>query len=109
MHRRFHDRHARLAWLKAREVARRLRADPALVAAGRAHLERFMAPDPHQAKAVAAWRALLDLPAAAIADLLEEEGPRADWLRETKPVFVALDGPTMARLVDEARAADAPC
>lgn len=47
---------------------------------------------------------MLALPAAEIADLLEEDSPRGEFLRDTRPVFAALDGPTMARLVEEARA-----
>jgi hypothetical protein len=104
----FHDRHARLAWLKTQEVARRLRADPTIVEAGRAHLERFAAPDPHQAQAVATWRSILALPAAEIADLLEEDSPRGDYLRDTRPVFSAFDAATMARLVEAARRGE-PC
>jgi hypothetical protein len=104
----FHDRHARLAWLKTREVARRLRADPSLVEAARAWLERFAAPDPHQAKAVEVWRAVLALPAERIADLLEEDSPRGEFLRDTRPVFSAFDAATMARLVEEARGQAGP-
>lgn len=96
----FHDRHARLVWLRTREIARRLRADSALVEAGRTHLERFAAPDPLQARAAVAWRAVLALSATPIADLLVEDGPRGEFLRDTRPIFAALDGPTMARLLE---------
>jgi hypothetical protein len=72
----FHDRHDRLAYLKACAVARRLRAEPSLVAAGRTHLERFIAPNPHAQAALAAWRTLLEGPASSIADALEEDSAR---------------------------------
>lgn len=61
MRTRFHDRHDRLAYPKARAVARRLRDDPGLVEADRAQLERFAAPDPYQRQAVEAGRAVLGL------------------------------------------------
>lgn len=99
----FHDRHDRIAYAKACAVAQRLRADPSLVARGRAWLERFVAPDPHQAAALKAWRRMLDLPAETIADRLEEDSPEAQWLRETRPVFCTFSSAEMAALVAAAR------
>ena len=101
----FHDRHDRLSYLKARAGARRLRQDPALVEAGRDWLERFVAPDPHQGAGLQAWRRVLALPAADIAELLEADLPEAQWLRETRPVFCVLPAAEMAALVEEARRA----
>ena len=98
----FHDRHDRIAYAKACAVARRLREDPSLVAEGRAWLERFVAPDPHQAKALLAWRRVLDLPAEAIADLLEEDSAEAQWLRETRPVFCTFSPVEMVALIKAA-------
>ena len=101
----FRDRQDRLAYLKACEVARRMRKDPSLVEEGRRWLERFMAPDPHQAAYVALWREVLRHPAAEIAALLEEDSERAQLLRETAPVFSALLPADAHRLVQASHGA----
>ena len=96
----FRDRHDRIDYLKAREEARRILADPGLLASARAFLERAMAPDPQQRDAVALWRAVLARPAPEVAALLVEDSPRGQYARETRPVFGrGLSSQDVARLL----------
>ena len=70
---RFHDRHEWIDFLKASEVARRILADPSMIADARQFVARRMAPDPHQHEYALMWRELLLRPAAEIASALTEE------------------------------------
>ena len=45
---RFHDRHEWIDFLKANEVARRIVADPSMIADARRFVATRMEPDPHQ-------------------------------------------------------------
>ena len=45
---RFHDRHEWIDYLKACEVARRIVADPSMIADAQRFVATRMAPDPHQ-------------------------------------------------------------
>jgi hypothetical protein len=84
---RFHVRHDRIDYLKACEVARRIVGEPSLVAEARHYLETWMLTDPHQRAHALAWREVLQLPPAEITAALVEDTPRAQALRETRPVF----------------------
>jgi anti-sigma-K factor RskA len=96
----FRDRHDRIDYLKACEEARRILADPTLLAAARRFLEDAMAPDANQRAHVARWREVLALPAPEVAALLVEDSDRGQSLRETRPVFGAgLTAQDVARLI----------
>jgi hypothetical protein len=84
---RFHDRHEWIDFLKASEVARRILADPSMIADAQSFVARQMAPDPHQRDYALMWRELLSRPPAEIAAALTEDSPRGRLLRETRPVF----------------------
>jgi len=84
---RFHDRHEWIDFLKASEVARRLLADPSMIADARQFVGRRMEPDPHQYEYAVMWRELLSRSPAEIAAALTEDSPRGRLLRETAPVF----------------------
>ena len=99
----FWDRNDRFRYLVACENARRIRADPTLVSHGLAHLNRFAADDPRQARGVALWKMLLALPAAEIAESLVERSERGDYVRATAPAFGPLNQSVRARLVRQAR------
>ena len=84
---RFHDRHEWIDFLKACEMARRLVADPSMVAdAQRFVVERMLA-DPHQRRYALMWQDLLSRPPVEIAAALTEDSPHGRLLRETAPVF----------------------
>lgn len=83
----FYDRHECRAYALTEEICRRILLDPGLIDVARGHLERFMAPDPHQAPYYAMWRELLDLPPAELVERLLEDSPRGDLVRETMPSF----------------------
>ena len=100
----FRDRNQRYGYLVACENARRILADPAVLEAGRRHLERFTRGVPQRRHAHALWSALLDAGAAAVAARLTERGGRGDYARETAPSFGGLPGPVRARLLAGARA-----
>jgi hypothetical protein len=84
---RFHDRHEWIDYLKAREVARRIVADPSIIKDARRFVARHMAPDPHQSEYASMWRELLSRSPAEIAAALTEDSPRGRLVRETRPVF----------------------
>src|SRR5580698_4129158 len=58
----FHDRHDRIDYLKACEVARRIVQDPSLIADARDFLETWMLTDPQQRAHALTWRVLLQRP-----------------------------------------------
>ena len=84
---RFHDRHDRIDYLKACEVARRIVRDPSMIAEARDFVETSMLTDPHQRAYALVWRAVLQLLPAEIAAALAEDTARGQALRETRPVF----------------------
>jgi hypothetical protein len=84
---RFHDRHEWIDFLKVREVARRIVADPSMIDDARRFVETHMVPDPHQRTYALMWLELLKQPAAEIAAALLEDTARGRLLRETRPVF----------------------
>jgi len=84
---RFHDRHERIDYLKASEVARRIVADPSMIDDAKCFVARRMAPDPHQREYATIWNDLLSRSPAEIATALTEDSPRGRLLRETAPVF----------------------
>jgi hypothetical protein len=83
----FHDRHDRVDYLKACEVARQIVDDPLLIVAALDFVETAMLADPHQRVHAETWRAMLRLPSAEIAAALVEDTERGQLLRETRPVF----------------------
>ncbi len=106
MPRHFHDRHDCLRFLKARETARRIREDPALIASARTFVAGFMVPDPHQRRYAALWLDLLARGADEIAAALTEDSEQGRLLRETSPVFGP--GLTSREIVALQERADAP-
>ena len=84
---RFHDRHEWIDYLKACEMARRIVADPSMIADAKRFVAARMAPDPHQRDYTLMWQDLLSRPPAEIAAALTEDSPRGRLLRETSPVF----------------------
>ena len=82
----FRDRHDRLKYLKACEVACRIAENPSLIEDARTFLVR-MAADPHQRDYVEIWREMLERPPAEIAAALVEDSERGDLLQDTAPVF----------------------
>mgnify|MGYP006894129271 CR=1 FL=1 len=83
----FYDRHERRTYALIEETCRRILADPGLIGVARAHMEKFMALDPHQRPYYAMWRELLDLPPSDLVERLLEDSPRGDLVRETMPSF----------------------
>jgi hypothetical protein len=84
---RFHDRHEWIDYLRACEVARRIVAEPSMIADARGFVTKWMLPDPHQHDYAMMWQELLSQPPATIAAALTEDSPRGRLLRETSPVF----------------------
>ena len=102
---RFHDRHEWIDYLKACEVARRLVADPSMIADAQRFVAARMLPDPHQRDYALMWQALLAKPPAEIAAALTEDSPRGQLLRETAPVFgKGLTSRDVADLIEHAHA-----
>jgi hypothetical protein len=103
---RFHDLHEWIDFLKAQEVARRIVADPSMIADARRFVETHMAPDPHQQSYAQMWLELLSRPPDEVAAALIEDSARGRLLRETRPVFgKGLTSREVAALIDRA---DAP-
>lgn len=98
----FRDRNHRYSYLVARETARRIAVDPAVLEAGRRHLDRFSRGDPAQRDGCALWSGLLDAGPEAVVARLTERGERGDYARETAPSFGGLPGPVRTRLLREA-------
>jgi hypothetical protein len=84
---RFHDRHEWIDFLKANEVARRILADPSMIADARQFVERRMTHDPHQRDYATMWQELLSRSPAEIAAALTADSAGGRLLRETRPVF----------------------
>jgi hypothetical protein len=99
---RFYDRHDHIAYLKAREIARRIVDNPALIEDARRWLEEVMAPDPHQARYAAMWREVLARPAVEIAAALVEDSERGQLLRETRPIFAMITSQDVCSLMENA-------
>jgi hypothetical protein len=76
------------------EVARRLRADPALVRVARARVDRW---DAHPFY-TAAWTALLDGPLDTLCELLVSDDERARDLRQATPFAGVVDNATRMRI-----------
>jgi hypothetical protein len=87
MPKRFHDRHEWIDHLKACEMARRLLADPSMIADAQRFVAERMLPDPHQRDYALMWQELLSRPPTEIAAALTEDSPRGQLLRDTAPVF----------------------
>lgn len=103
---RFHDRHERIDYLKACEVARRIVTDPSLIVSARQFVESAMLTDPHQHKYGLMWRELLTKPPSEIAAALAEDSERGRLLRETRPVFgQGLSSREVVALLEQADAA----
>ena len=68
-----------------REIARRLRENPALVSQARANVERWAAEGTLAPPYADAWRRLLDGPLDALLALLIDESEHARALRQTTP------------------------
>ena len=83
-----HSDHSRLdersLALHAR-VARKVRADPALLDKARATLRRWQAMDGSPRPALAEWEGILSSPADQVAEFLTERSERATRLRQSSP------------------------
>lgn len=102
---RFHDRHEWIDFLKVREVARRIVADPSMIDDARRFVETHMAGDPHQQTYALMWLDLLRLPAEEIAAAMIEDSDRGRLLRETSPPFgKGLTSREVADLIERANA-----
>ena len=97
-------RSQRFSYLVACENARRILADPAVLVAARAHLDRFSKDDPHQRDAYALWSGLLAQGPEAVAAALLDTSQRGDYTREAAPSFGGLPPAVRTRLLREARA-----
>ena len=86
----FRDRHEHRVYVRSLEIARRIADDPRLIDQGRRFMERHMRDDPHQRVTYELWSALLDLPAAEVANRLIADDEMGSLLRETAPVFVVM-------------------
>lgn len=104
----FRDRNRRYGFLAARENARRILADPAVLDCGRRHLDRFSRGIPRRRHGHALRSALLDDGAEAVAARLIERGERRGCASETAPSFGGLPVPVRARLLAEARVSPRP-
>ena len=86
----FRDSFERRAYVRAYLLACRLLEEPALVHAGRAYLDRFIATDPRQQQIYRMWTYALDQPVEdLIRDLLTDSAAGAA-LRESAPVFTVV-------------------
>ena len=94
----------RFSYLIACENARRVLADPAVLAGAKAHLHRFSKGDPHQRDACLLWDRLLAEGAGTVAAALRDPGPRGDYARETAPSFGGLPPAVRRRFLALARA-----
>lgn len=94
----FYDSHERRAYLRATEIARRIVDQPELIEAGRAFLDRFTRPDPHQAAAYDLWLSTLALSPEDIAERLLEDSDQGAALRDSAPVFVTLPKEDLRRI-----------
>lgn len=96
----FHDRHERRVYALIDETCRRILADPGLIEVARAHLEKFMADDPHQRPYYLLWRQMLDrAPDQIVASLLEDT-PEGNILRETMPSFGGIPVEDRMRIIN---------
>ena len=86
----FRDAHERRAYLRAYLLAQRLVENPALLARGRAFLDRFVKTDPRQRQIYAMWSDALTLPVDKLVTALLADDARGAALRETAPVFVVI-------------------
>jgi hypothetical protein len=93
-------------FLKAQEVARRILADPSMIADAQRFVETRILLDPHQRAYAIMWRDLLNRPPAEIAAALTKDSAPGRLLRETRPVFgKGLTSREVAELIEHA---DAP-
>jgi hypothetical protein len=86
----FRDADERRAYLRAYLLAQRLVENPALLARGRAFLDRFVKKDPRQRQIYAMWSDALTLPVNKLVTALLADDARGAALRETAPVFVVI-------------------
>ncbi len=87
-----------------REVARRLRENPALLAQAREHVERWSAQGTMSLTYADAWRRLLDGPLDALLALLIDESEAARALRQNTPFTFVVAPRDRWRLWRETRA-----
>ena len=86
----FRDAYERRAYLRACLLGQRLLENPALLARGRAFLDRFVKDDPRQRRIYAMWTDTLRLPVEELVRRLLADDARGAALRETAPVFVVI-------------------
>jgi hypothetical protein len=86
-----------------REVAARLRVDPALVAAARARVEGWLADGSVHPFYARAWHELLAGPAARLLEVLTDPGEAARALRQCSPFAGVVDPRTRWRIWRDVR------
>lgn len=99
----FYDRSQKLRYLYARETARRLVEQPALVERGRRYLEKHIAPDPQMRRYYALWDRVLRYPAAEIAKRLTANDPEGQQLRDSMPVFEPIEGKVRDQIIQASK------
>ena len=99
--RRPHDVNKAYSLLVNREIARLMRENPRLLDEARRELAAMTAP--HQKAAATRWSELLEQSLDVIVENLTRDDEDGDYIRETRPPFVALDACTRMRLSEEAR------
>lgn len=97
---RFHDRNQQINYMLAVETARRIVLNPALIAQGRAHIERRLRSFPATRQYDLMWLQVLDCPPEEIARRLIADNDQGDQLRASRPVFEVIS-PDLRRVVME--------
>ena len=102
---RFHDRHEWIDYLKACEVARRLVADPSMIADAQKFVAARMLPDPHQRDYALMWHALLAKPPHGDRRCADRGQPARPVAAGNRAVFgKGLTSRDVADLIEHARA-----
>jgi hypothetical protein len=97
-----HDRNHAFKLVTGRHIATLIEKDPTLLDLARIDLKR-MKTRPNLKDAVRVWEDLLAGDPSRVAEMLSRDDEQGDYVRETKPYFVALDERTTKRLLAEAR------
>jgi hypothetical protein len=98
----FYDRHDAFEFLVGCEVARRLLEDQSLIAVAQVKLEE-LGGVPNHRDAYNLWSKLLELPLEEIARKLNQNDEEGDYIRQTRPSFIALPEDVRWRLVLESK------
>ena len=100
MKRVFYDRHESRVYVLIEETCRQVLADPRLIDTARAHMEKFMADDPHQRPYYLTWNQMQDRKPEQIVAALLEDTPEGDILRWTMPSFGGIPVEDRMRIIE---------